>query len=38
MEDGKVMEVGEHNLLMGADGGYEKLFTTQKQLEEGYSL
>jgi ABC-type transport system involved in cytochrome bd biosynthesis fused ATPase/permease subunit len=37
MEDGEIKEVGEHNLLMTADGGYEKLFTTQKQLEEGYA-
>jgi ABC-type transport system involved in cytochrome bd biosynthesis fused ATPase/permease subunit len=38
MENGEIKEVGEHNLLMTADGGYEKLFTTQKQLEEGYTL
>jgi ABC-type transport system involved in Fe-S cluster assembly fused permease/ATPase subunit len=38
MENGEIREVGEHNLLMTADGGYEKLFKTQKQLEEGYTL
>jgi ATP-binding cassette subfamily C protein len=37
MEDGKVMEVGEHNLLMGAESGYSRLYLTQKHLEEGYS-
>jgi ATP-binding cassette subfamily C protein len=38
MEDGEIKEVGEHNLLMSADGGYGKLYTTQKNLEEGYTL
>jgi ATP-binding cassette subfamily C protein len=38
MEEGEIKEVGEHNLLMQEKHGYEKLFTTQKQLEEGYTL
>jgi ATP-binding cassette subfamily C protein len=37
MEDGEIKEVGEHNLLMSAESGYSKLYTTQKQLEEGYA-
>jgi ABC-type multidrug transport system fused ATPase/permease subunit len=38
MENGEIKEVGEHNLLMNAESGYSKLYTTQKQLEEGYTL
>jgi ABC-type transport system involved in cytochrome bd biosynthesis fused ATPase/permease subunit len=37
MEDGEIKEVGEHNLLMSTDGGYSKLYLTQKNLEEGYA-
>lgn len=38
MEDGKVKESGTHSALMAMGGGYEKLFTAQKNLEEGYTL
>jgi ABC-type transport system involved in Fe-S cluster assembly fused permease/ATPase subunit len=38
MEEGEIKEVGEHARLLDRKGGYEKLFTTQKQLEEGYAL
>lgn len=38
MENGEVKESGEHTTLMSDKHGYEKLFTTQKQLEEGYAL
>lgn len=38
MENGEVKESGEHTVLMQDKHGYEKLFTTQKQLEEGYAL
>lgn len=38
MENGEVKESGEHTVLMSDKCGYEKLFTTQKQLEEGYAL
>ncbi|MDE6189340.1 MAG: hypothetical protein K2G37_03555 [Clostridia bacterium] len=38
MEDGEIKEVGSHNELMQAKKGYEQLFSTQKSLEEGYSL
>lgn len=38
MENGEVKESGEHTILMSDKHGYEKLFTTQKQLEEGYAL
>ena len=38
MEDGEIKESGNHTDLMGKNGGYAKLFTTQKQLEEGYTL
>jgi ATP-binding cassette subfamily C protein len=37
MENGEIKEAGEHNLLMQDKQGYEKLFSTQKQLEEGYT-
>ena len=36
MEDGEVKESGTHAELMRAQGGYAKLFNTQKALEEGY--
>ncbi len=35
MEDGEVKECGTHDGLMSERKGYERLFTTQKQLEEG---
>lgn len=38
MENGEVKESGAHTVLMNDKRGYEKLFTTQKQLEEGYAL
>lgn len=36
MEEGEVKESGSHAQLMSAQGGYAKLYTAQKQLEEGY--
>lgn len=36
MESGRVMEQGSHRELMERQGGYAKLYTTQKKLEEGY--
>lgn len=36
MEEGEVKECGSHAQLMSAQGGYAKLFNTQKALEEGY--
>ena len=36
MEDGKIVESGTHNALMLQNGGYAKLYTTQKELEECY--
>ena len=36
MEEGEVKERGSHAQLMSAQGGYAKLFNTQKALEEGY--
>lgn len=36
MESGRVMEQGSHRELMELQGGYAKLYTTQKKLEEGY--
>ncbi len=36
MESGEVKETGTHWELMKRNGGYAKLFTTQKHLEEGY--
>ena len=36
MEEGEVKECGSHVQLMSAQGGYAKLFNTQKALEEGY--
>lgn len=38
MENGEVKESGAHTVLMSDKHGYEKLFTTQKQLEEGYAI
>lgn len=37
LEDGEVKECGTHAALMAAQGGYEKLYSTQKALEEGYA-
>lgn len=37
MESGEVKEQGSHNDLMKLKGGYAKLFTAQKNLEEGYA-
>ncbi len=37
MELGEVKESGTHNELMSKNGGYAKLYTTQKNLEEGYA-
>lgn len=36
MESGEVKESGTHAELMAAQGGYAKLYSTQKQLEQGY--
>ena len=36
MQDGEIKEVGTHKELMELKGGYYKLYTTQKELEEGY--
>lgn len=36
MESGEVKESGTHGELMSKSGGYAKLYTTQKNLEEGY--
>ena len=36
MEAGKVKESGSHGELMARNGGYARLYTTQKKLEEGY--
>ena len=36
MEEGEVKECGSHAQLMAASGGYAKLFSAQKELEEGY--
>ena len=36
MEAGEVKEQGTHKELMEKRGGYARLFTTQKELEEGY--
>ncbi|MDE6551243.1 MAG: ABC transporter ATP-binding protein/permease [Clostridia bacterium] len=38
MDNGEVKESGSHSSLMSDKGGYEKLFTAQKQLEEGYAI
>lgn len=37
MEAGEVKETGSHAELMGLNGGYARLYTTQKKLEEGYT-
>lgn len=37
MEAGKVAESGTHDQLMQKMGGYARLYTAQKQLEEGYA-
>ncbi len=37
MESGELKESGTHDELMAKGGGYAKLYTTQKNLEEGYS-
>lgn len=37
MESGELMESGTHEELMAKNGGYAKLYTTQKNLEEGYA-
>ena len=37
IEDGEVKEHGTHEELMNMHEGYEKLYTTQKNLEEGYT-
>ena len=36
MEEGEVKEHGSHAQLMAENGGYAKLFSAQKELEEGY--
>ena len=36
MELGEVKEMGTHTQLMNIQGGYARLYTTQKELEEGY--
>ena len=37
MEKGRPVESGTHAALMTRSGGYAKLYTTQKNLEEGYA-
>ena len=37
IEDGEVKEYGTHEELMNMHEGYAKLYTTQKNLEEGYT-
>ena len=37
MAAGQVLESGTHASLMAQGGGYSKLYTTQKQLEQGYT-
>lgn len=37
MESGELIESGTHDGLMAKGGGYAKLYTTQKNLEEGYA-
>lgn len=36
MESGELKESGTHDGLMAKGGGYATLYTTQKNLEEGY--
>ncbi|MBQ8372224.1 MAG: ABC transporter ATP-binding protein/permease [Clostridia bacterium] len=37
MESGELKEYGAHDELMAKGGGYARLYTTQKSLEEGYA-
>lgn len=37
MESGELKESGTHGKLLERNGGYAKLYTTQKNLEEGYT-
>ena len=37
MESGELIESGTHDELMTKNSGYAKLYTTQKNLEEGYA-
>ena len=37
MESGELKESGTHSELMERNSGYAKLYTTQKNLEEGYA-
>ena len=37
MEAGRLIESGTHAALMARNGGYAKLYTAQKNLEEGYA-
>ena len=37
MESGELRESGTHDELMKKGGGYAKLYTTQKELEQGYT-
>lgn len=36
MQSGEIKEIGAHSQLMEKQGGYAKLYTAQKELEEGY--
>lgn len=38
MENGEVKESGTHKELLDKNGGYAKLYNTQKSLEEGYNM
>ena len=38
MVNGEVKESAQHSVLMSKKQGYEKLYSTQKELEEGYAL
>ena len=37
IESGSVVESGTHTALMAQNGGYAALYTTQKNLEQGYA-